>query len=363
MKELFLDCNAHLPPTERVLKKYSDVASSRAGHGHPLSLTRPGREAALVLETARQDIALLLGAQASNQIIFTHGCTQACEWSLEIFNFISKKDSSFHSILSSPLEHPAVRDPFESKIKNEFNDYLSINDEGEVLLNSICESDYIICSHVQNETGLIQPIKEIKKKCKYLFSDMSQSLGKVPINLINLDVDIAVFGAHKFGGFGGVGFIYLKDPSHWIPFGTGSRYFTDRTGTPDVAAVAATAEALKEALENLKERTEKSKIFQKTIEEGMIKRDWEIVSNKAQRSPNTTFGYLPSKAMIKLINLSNKGIYCGLGSACGSHSSGLSPSIRSLGYEGVAHDFMRISQAGFYGKEEAEYFLQKLDEE
>lgn len=362
MKELYLDCNAHLPPSKRILDKYAEISSSRAGHGHPLSLSKPGRDAAYILESSRQSIAQLIGAQASNQIILTYSCTQACEWGMEIFNGMSKKDNTFHSILCSPLEHPAIREPFQKQLNiNEFNGFCDVDKNGIIKLDSLSKSDYLITHHVQSEIGLIQPIKEIKERVKFLFCDMSQSLGKIPVNVTQLDVDIAVFGAHKFGGWGGVGFMYLKDPQYWIPFGTGSRYFTDRTGTPDVASIAATAEALKESIDNFKERDNNCKEFKEILELGLKERNWEIIGENAPRSNNTTFCRLPSQAVIKLMALSDKGIYCGLGSACGSHSSGLSPSLKSLGFEGVAHDFMRISQWGNYNGKDAKYFLEILD--
>lgn len=361
MKELFLDANAHVPPSFNTLKKFNEINSSRAGHGHPMSLNKPGREAAKIIEESRTKIAELIGAVSFNQIIFTNGCTQACEWAIEILKNISNQDKTYHNILSSPLEHPAIKDPFEKKLSDNFINYCELDSFSHININKLCSSDYIICSHVQNEVGIIQPISDIKKKVKYLLSDMSQSLGKLSINITQLDVDIAIFGGHKFGGIGNVGFIYLKDPMYWIPFGTGSRYFTDRTGTPDVASIAATAFALEEAINTIEIRNKNSIEFKQELENGLLSRGWDIVCKNSNRIQSTTFAYLEGWALSKLISLSNNGIYCGLGSACGSHSSGLSHSLKALNYSGTSSDFMRISQFGEYTSEDAKYFLSILD--
>ena len=101
---------------------------------------------------------------------------------------------------------------------------------------------------------------------KYMLVDISQSIGKISVNLKNMPIDIAVFGGHKFGGSAGVGFIYLKDINLWREFGTGSRYFSDRAGSPDVAAVVATSAALEEELMTMPERLVKMVEFRDILE-------------------------------------------------------------------------------------------------
>lgn len=355
-KEYFLDANAHLPLNTKALKTYVEFHQSAAGHGHPSSPSVPGRAAALAMETARAKIASLIGADKPSNIFFTSNCTQACEWGLEIFLDIKPEPGM---TLCSPLEHPAIGEAFQTL--SEGMDDVAMFTEATDGVFKPPASDKICCIHTQNEIGVVQNFHTLKKNCRILFSDMSQSLGKIPVNVSELNVDIAVFGAHKFGGPGGLGFIYLKDPSNWHIFGMGSRYFLDRPGTPDVAAVVAAAVALEEAISTLEKRTQNMVAFQSTLEPGLEKLGCEIIGKKSVRSPNTTFLKASGKGLNSLFKLGEKGIHVGLGSACGSMHTGPSRIARTLKIDGDVHDFMRISQFGEYGEEDAKILLNVLE--
>jgi cysteine desulfurase len=349
MKELYLDANAHVPMSEATLKVYADFHRSKAGWGHPSAPAKPGQEASTALENARAYIATLLGCNAE-QLIFTSTCTQACEWGMQI---VSKKIGNDY-IYCSPMEHSAVSESI--KICNVNS--LQVTTDGVIDLDKVPYNVPICCTHVQNEIGAIQPITELK--ASYLFSDMCQSIGKESICLREMPVDIAVFGAHKFGGPAGVGILYLKDTDLWTEFGTGSRYFNDRPGTPDVAAVVATAAALEETLINMPERLMKMKEFQFTLECELENLGVEIISKNAKRVPNTTFVRIPKISLMILAELSQKGIYVGMGSACGSMHTGQSLTMKGLGLDGDGNDFLRISQHGSYGKQEALILVKEI---
>lgn len=359
--ELYLDANAHVPMSAGTIKVYSEYQNSRAGWGHPLAPSLPSREASSALEEARGKIAFLLGAENPNQIIFTSTCTQACEWAMQIMKNNLEKNSRFgESLIYSPLEHSAVNScvPFFDK---RFNiKQFSISEDGVILTGSSSKCDLAICIHVQNEIGTIQPINEIKTK--FLFSDMCQTVGKESVCLRDMPVDIAVFGAHKFGGPASVGFMYLKDTSLWQEFGTGSRYFPDRTGTPDVASIVATSFALEETLEKMPESLSNMKEFQLTLEPRLEELGFQIVGKNARRVPNTTYIKVPnSMAFIYLSELSEKGYYVGMGSACGSIHTGSSLATAALSQEGDGNDFIRISQHGTYGKQDALNLVDELN--
>lgn len=359
MKEMFLDANAHLPMNHKALRAYTEFCQSTAGHGHPSSPSVAGRQAASALEDARGRICRALGAQKSSQIIFTSSCTQACEWGLEM---LAQIDSVHNwNMYSSPLEHPAVKDVFETMAAEWSKKgplFLPVAPNGVIQELDETADGKVCCIHVQNEIGTIQPLNKIRRR--YMFSDLSQSVGKVSINLTKLKVDIAAFGSHKFGGPGGFGFLYLRDANWWISHGAGSRYFFDRSGTPDVAGAVATAVALEEALSTLDNRTMTMQAFQSTLENGLDKMGIEIIAKDAVRSPNTTFVHLPQKGIASLFKLGEQGIQVGLGSACGSMHAGNSPLMKALGRKGTSHDFLRISQWGEYGEEDAKYLLTQL---
>lgn len=347
MEELFLDANAHVPLNQKALQSFINFNNSQASHGHPSSPSLCGRLAATKLEEARTKIAELIGAENSNQIIFTSNCTQACEWGLRLFN-----DICSCSTVVSPTEHPAVYRGMDNLIPEI---YFKHNENGIYIDPEHYKK--VICIHLQNESGIIQPIQDIKRD--YLFCDMSQSLGKEYINVKDLNVDIAVFGAHKFGGPGGVGFLYLKDTGLWKAFGTGSRYSLDRCGTPDVAGIVITAIALENSLYTLPERRNNMFEFRSVLENGLRALNIEIIAEKENRCPNTTFIRIPNASYI-LLKLSEVGISTGLGAACGNILNNNNPMMARLGRNSEADSFLRISQWGEYGKNEAEMVLKNL---
>jgi cysteine desulfurase len=367
MTELFLDSNAHLPMCQPALDAFILANKSLAGHGHSLSPSVPGRAAESAIEKARQDIAYILGAETSNNIFFTSTCTHACEWGIDIFRNINK-DAPF--IYSSPVEHPAVRQALSKGLATQTlskekvrPDLLSldIDTNARVKVDThIVKGSGVVSIFVQNEIGTVQPIFELNTGS--LFSDMSQAPGKIKIPKLSSikNLDVAVFGAHKFGGPSSVGIVYIKDTNNWIKNGTGSRYFLDRAGTPDVCSILATAAALKHATDTLDIRRVNMEKFRAIIETEMETLGFEIIGKNTERVPNTTFAKVPDSkySHVLMHKLGERKIYIGLGSACGSVHSGISPLLKILGY--TSQDFIRISQEGQYGEREADIFIKEL---
>jgi cysteine desulfurase len=351
---LFLDANAHLPLNEKAAQAFVEFNRTLGGHGHAQSPSVPGRAAASAIENARARIANAIGARSPNQIVFTSTCTQACEWAVHILS----KLPGIKQIYVSPLEHPAVR----YKCREVLNAHkLNVDEEGVVVCKTeLPEASGVVCIHVQNEIGVIQPVEQIRAKA--IVSDMSQTLGKLSINMSSFpNVSIAIFGAHKFGGPVGVGFFYLQDETLYREFGSGSRYYMDRTGTPDAAAVVATAVALEEALNSLPQRYENMIAFRDVLEPGLEELGMNIISKNAARIPGTTFARVPkSRALQLMTQLAESGIYVGLGSACGSLQTGPSPLMAELNLGGNTTDYIRISQFGHYTAEDAKRLLAKM---
>lgn len=353
MNQLFLDANAHVHMSPRTIKSWAEFNSTLAGKGHAMSPSVPGRAAAAAIENARGVIAKLIGAESPNQIVFTPSCTYACEWAVSLLREIPAA-----CVYSSPVEHPAVKEKYYELFDPSI---LPISADG--VINSAYKfpnNCAVICVHVQNEIGLIQPIHKLQ--VKYLISDMSQGLGKIPIKLSSIpNLTIAMFGAHKFAGPTSVGFMYLHDTDLWKEFGTGSRYFLDRPGTPDTAAIVATAVALEEAINTLPKRYENMINFRDVLEPGLEELGFKIIGKNAERVPNTTLARVPkSMAMQLMAQLAADGIYIGLGSACGAIHTGPSPLMAALGIGGGSYDYVRISQFGEYASKEAKTVLSKI---
>jgi cysteine desulfurase len=350
--ELFLDANAHVTINQKALDAFVKFNNSLAGHGHPSALSKPARQAASKLEEAREKVAMLIGAKSSSQIVFTSGCTQACEWALKCFFEVSKNETL--AIGCSSVEHPAVRQAaslYEKQYKTKVYNY-NIDKNSNIDFNNYLVNKNI-CTAVQNEFGSVYNIPSNKLS----FVDASQALGKIEFDVSHYD--FAVFAGHKFGGFN-IGFIYFKNIDHWKEFGTGSRYFMDRPGTPDVGAVLGTAIALENAIETLDERIQKSSEFQKYLEAELKSLNYTVIAENHKRTSMTSYVHNASRAMNDLFKLNENNIYCGIGSACGSITSGLSQSISSLGFKGMPSDFIRISQFGNYGKAEASTIINIL---
>lgn len=348
---LYLDANAHLPMNNKAMEAFVQFNKTNAGYGNAMASSGPGRAAASEIEKSREKIAKLIGAEA-NQIIFTSSCTQACEWGLSLL-----KDRNFSKVYCSTIEHPAVA----LKAKELFgNNDLFVSSDGVVACTFTPEQNSAyICIHIQNEIGVIQGIEKIPVS---FFSDMSQSLGKIPINVNKINnLKLATFGAHKFGGPIGVGILYIQDSEWWKEYGSGSRYYFDRPGTPDAGSIVATAIALEEAIKTLPKRYENALRWNNVLESGIEDLGLKIIGKKAKRSPYTTFVHIGNKLGPYLMaQLESDGIYIGLGSACGSFSTNTSPVMTSLGSGGNAHDYIRISQWGDYGENEAKMVVKAI---
>lgn len=353
-KILYLDSNSHRPIHPKALEAFIKFNSLPAAHGHPSALNAAGRAANAALEEAREKIAKLIGAKNSNQIIFTSGCTNACDWGLKILFNIGKYNKK--EIVVSSLEHPAVGKICETEDIQQ----LKSTKDGIIIQDERVKK--LICLYVQNEIGTIQPIKELK--ADYIFSDMSQALGKIPVNVTDLNIDIATFGAHKFGGISGVGFIYLKDINNWIPYNNQIHRYMDSPGTLNVAGIVASAVALEEAINSLPERTENMKSFQKTLENELLNMGFEIIGYNASRSPSTTYFAGLKFSQKTILDLSEKEIFVGSGSACSSGISGFNaiPTMKALDKDYHLGQVMRISTFGEYISNDAAYFIKVLKE-
>ncbi len=370
-KQYFLDANAHIPINSVALQEYVNFNGSLAGHGHALSHSFTGREAARLLEEARAKIAAAINCKGSGRIIFTSGCTQACEWGIKILSSLNK-DKESYTFAYSPIEHPAVYMAIDEIIgidsKYSKIEKLRVSFEGATILPDKYTSPYdsLVCVSLQNEIGSYQPIYDLRNYCRYFFSDMSQSLGKESVDIDFLGVDIATFGAHKFGGVPGVGFIYLSNGDYWEAFGSGSRYYLDIPGTPNVAGIYASAIALEEATKTLDERYQRAKSFKEKLEPGLEILGFEIIGKNTYRSAHITFAKIPtSKYYINAITimdkLAEKGIYIGLGSACGSLYLGGSSLMQALNRPSDGQDYIRISQFGEYDDKDANYVLKCIE--
>ncbi len=232
-------------------------------YGNPSSLHKLGTEASKLLNSARKQVADLLGAQ-STEIFFTSGGTESNNWAIKGTAMEKLKYHGNHIIVSS-VEHPSVRNTMETLSQNGFEiTYLPADKLGKVHVEDVAaaiKETTILVSvmAVNNEIGAIQPIAEIgdlleKYPTIHYHVDGVQSVGTFEKPLIHDRVDLMSFSAHKFNGPRGIGILYKKQNrliGHLLD--GGGQEMGQRSTTENLAGIAATAKVLRMALAEAKD--------------------------------------------------------------------------------------------------------------
>ncbi len=292
--------------------------------GNPSSVHTAGREARAAIDEARDKISSLLHVKP-NEIIFTSGGTESCN--LAVLGLAKCSSSRGGHVISNKAEHHAVLNAFEYLEGRENFEvtWLDVSQDGVVDLDHLArairpETRLVSIMAANNETGVIQPIREISEICRargvLLHSDMVQSFGKIDINMSL--VDVASFAAHKFYGPKGAGFLFLRSGLSLQPIMFGGAHENERRpGTENVAAIAGMAGAAEFALRD-REAVQDRQLH---LRDGLWKSIAESVSqaqqNGARRLPNTlNVSFIGLDSAMLLIALDLKGVCASSGSAC-----------------------------------------------
>ena len=244
-------------------------------YGNPSSLHKLGTESAKLLNSARKQVADLLGAQ-SPEIFFTSGGTESNNWAIKGTAMEKVKYHGNHIIVSS-VEHPSVRNTMETLSQNGFEiTYLPADKSGKVHVEDVAaaiKETTILVSvmAVNNEIGAIQPIAEIGDLLEsyptiHYHVDGVQSIGTFEKPLIHDRVDLMSFSAHKFNGPRGIGILYKKQNrviSQLLD--GGGQEMGQRSTTENLAGIAATAKALRMALAEAKDVKAKEAAMQEKL--------------------------------------------------------------------------------------------------
>ena len=370
--KVYLDNNATTKVDEAVLQTMLPYFSEY--YGNPFSLHLFGTETGKAVTEARQTIADILKAKPS-EIIFTASGSEADN--LAIRGIAKAYKHRGKHIITSTIEHPAVKNTFIDLMEDGFEITMVPVDENGVMImdefKKALREDTILVSvmHANNEVGSFQPIEEIAKitkERKIIFHvDAVQTMGKVEIYPEKMGIDLLSFSGHKFHAPKGIGVLYKRDGVRLARIITGgNQEGKRRPGTSNVPYIVGLAKALQMAVANMKEEWNREETLRNYFEDEVSKRIPEIKINGkgARRLPGTssiTFKYLEGESM--LLNLSLKGIAVSSGSACSSDSLQPSHVLLAMGVPAeFAHGTLRFSLSKYTTKEEIDYTIESLVE-
>ena len=370
--KVYLDNNATTKVDEEVVKAMMPYFSEY--YGNPFSLHLFGAETGKAITEARQTIADILKAKP-NEIIFTASGSEGDN--LAIRGIAKAYKHRGKHIITSTIEHPAVKNTFIDLMDDGFEiTMVPVDENGVIIMDEFKKAlreDTILVSvmHANNEVGTFQPIEEIAKitkERKIIFHvDAVQTMGKVEIYPERMGIDLLSFSGHKFHAPKGIGVLYKRDGIRLARVITGGNQEEKRRpGTSNVPYIVGLAKALQMAVADMKEVWDKEEKLRDYFEDEITKRIPEIKINgkSARRLPGTssiTFKYLEGESM--LLNLSLKGIAVSSGSACSSDSLQPSHVLLAMGIPAeFAHGTLRFSLSKYTTKEEIDYTIESLVE-
>jgi len=359
---IYLDYNATTPCDPRVVEAM--LPFFREHFGNPSSLHRLGQTARQALEKARSVIARSIGAR-DEEIVFTSGGTESNN--LAIRGVVQALRKKGNHLVTSSIEHHAVLNVFRALEKEGFAvTYLPVDREGLVHpedLRKALRPETILVSimHANNETGVIEPIEELSRIVHehgaVFHTDAVQTVGKIPVRVDDLGVDLLSASAHKFYGPKGVGFLYIRKGTRLVPQILGGHHERGRrAGTENVPGIVGMAKALEIAQDEMHEEARRVGTLRDRLEEELQARipDIVIVSHRAPRLYNTSLvlvEYVEGESL--LLNLDFEGICVSSGSACTSSSLEPSHVLLACGYpHALAHGSIRFSLGKWTTEEE-----------
>ena len=339
------------------------------GYGNPSSTHSVGRSAKDALESARAKVAEAIGA-APGEIYFTGGGTEANNWAIQ--SAVETRKYKGGHIITSAIEHPAVLNALKHLEKSgRAVTRLGVDPYGRISLDELrgaIRGDTILITVMtaNNEIGTRLPIAEIGKIAKergaLFHTDAVQAVGRVPVDVKELGVDLLSLSGHKFGGAKGVGALYVKKGLRLTPLlRGGGQERGARAGTENVAGIVSVAAALEDVLPRLPLDDVARK--RDRLIEGLLKIPRaRLTGDPVNRLPGiASFVFECAEGESILLLLDQCGVCASTGSACSSGSHDPSHVLRALGLpHEIAQGSLRLSLSEETTDEEIDYVLEKL---
>ena len=370
-KPVYLDHNATTPIAPEVLEAMLPFLTEK--WGNPSSMHHFGGEIKKDIDEAREKVAALIGAEHPSEIIFTSGGSEADNLALR--GGIEAM-GGFPHLITSRVEHAAVLGPAHYLEDRGFRlSTIEVDSGGNLQLEQLraavtsAKSSLVSIMWANNETGVISPIAEIAdivKSVGGLFhTDAVQIVGKQPISVKDLPIDMLSLSGHKIHAPKGVGALYVRRGTKILPQILGGHQERGRrAGTENVAGIVALGVACELAQKQMKEAAEHERRLRDRLEKGVLETcpGARVNGDPATRLPNTTnisFEYVEGEAI--LLMLDDAGICASTGSACASGSLEPSHVLRAMDVPRTAlHGSLRFSLSRYNTEDEIDYLLEKL---
>lgn len=368
---IYFDNSATTKPYPEALATYTEVATRI--WGNPSSLHNLGSQATRILEASRKQIAELIGKKA-DEIYFTSGGTEGNNWILKGVAF--EKAPYGKHIIVSDIEHPAIKESAAWLKTQGFEvDYAPVDARGFVKVDALAslfrpDTTLVSVMAVNNEIGSIQPIHDIAalledRPTVSFHVDAVQALAKVETEVYLPErVDFATFSSHKFHGLRGVGFVYIKEGKKITPLLTGGGQEKEmRSTTENVAGIAATAKALRLAMENQEAFASKTQQMKEVIRKELANYpDVTIFSGEDHFAPHIlTFGIKGVRGEVVVHAFEEFDIYISTTSACSSKAGKPAGTLIAMGVDkSIAQTAVRLSLDLENDMSQVEQFLTKF---
>ena len=369
---VYLDNNATTPMDPRVLETmipyFTEHFGNAASRNHPF-----GWEAEEAVDYAREQVAKLVGADPK-EIIFTSGATEGDNLGIKgVYEMYAQKGNH---IITANTEHKAVLDTCKhiEKLGGEVT-YLSVQPDGLIDLKELeaaikPTTILIAIMYANNEIGVIQPVKEIaaiaKKHGVLFFTDATQAVGKIPVDVIKDGIDLMTFTGHKMYGPKGIGALYVRRKNPRVKVTAqmdgGGHERGLRSGTLNVPGIVGFGKACELCRLEMEQDTARISKLRDKLETALLKLDEAYVNgNRNHRLPhvsNISFKYVEGEGLLMGFN---KNIALSSGSACTSASLEPSYVLKALGLgDDLAHSSLRFGLSRFTTEEQIDYTIEQI---
>jgi cysteine desulfurase len=371
---IYLDNNATTPCDPRVVEAmvpyFTEHFGNAASRNHPF-----GWAAEEAVDYAREQVAKLIGADPK-EIIFTSGATEGDNLAIKgVFDMYASKGNH---IITCTTEHKAVLDTCKhvEKMGGEVT-YLPVNPEGLIDLKELeaaikPTTILIAIMYANNETGVIMPVKEIsaiaKKHGVLFFTDATQAVGKIPVDVQKDGIDLLTFSGHKIYGPKGIGALYVRRKNPRVKVTAqmdgGGHERGMRSGTLNVTGIVGLGKACELCMQEMEAEGKRLSALRDKLENALLQLEEAYVNgSRAHRLPhvsNISFKYVEGEGLMMGFN---KNIAVSSGSACTSASLEPSYVLKALGLgDDLAHSSLRFGLGRFTTEEQIDYTIKHVSE-